>query len=648
MYLTRLQRLAPAALVALAATLSPRIAAAAGLIVASTPEQSATVTGRKPRIVVDFAAALQVESLAVVLDGQDVTPVARVSEKGLEYVPVVALPPGAHTLAITARDVAGAAVSGTLRFASRHSAAFEEVRTDNELGLNYEYAVKKPGKLLQAPDSKFEGNLKVDVRGRNAGFTLGTNANLAFLQPHPATPKVEGASPYPPEEEVNLMDFLVSASYVSGGAGVTAEIGTLQIDQTQRTVSGMSRRGSRLGLQAGWFDASAFMFRGESTVGPEDPAGIGGTEDHLYGFTAGAGFFDGGLKLKGVFVAGGDTGGSAGVGGGEPREGRVYGAVLSTDFFQGRLTTAIEADVSSIEPSADAESGNLEGEAWSARAAGVLGVFGYEAAYEHRGREFLPIGNLQLEPDRAIASAGVSATLPAWRAAVKLSNTENNVEDDPALTRAATVQGTVDLSYTGFANAPFGASWQQSRQRSSHDLEGALPIDLTTTTFAGWANLAWGRLTLGLQATRSDMEDGNDEGTDTTTSTYSVTPSLNLGPVTVAPSYTSTRAKSTTTGVATDTQVAALDLRSAFFGQRLGWDLAGSWSASKASDASFDTASLDANARLALAFGPYRYWPAKMSLALKGVYSQSEDKVGGQKTDDLAVYLAVTAAIPLF
>lgn len=634
--------------VALLVALAPAGASAAGLIAASTPEQSATVTGRKPRIVVEFAAAVETGSLAAVLDGADITPVAEVTPKGLAYVPAISLPPGAHTLTITARDAAGATLSGTLSFASRHSAAFEEVRAESELGLNYEHAAKKPGALLTTPDSKFEANVKADLLGRNGGLALAANANLAWLQPQPETPIVEGAEPYPPEREVNLMDFLLSASYTSGSTGVTAEVGTLQIDQTPRTISGLSRRGSRLSFTSGGFDAGAFSIKSASSISLDDPVGVGGSEDHLYGLTAGLRLLGGKTTLRGVFVKGGDPGASPGVAGGTPLEGNVYGAVLATDFLQGRFATELEADFSSSEAGGTAPEGRLKDRAYAARVSGTLGFFGYEGGYERRGPDFRPIGNLQLEPDRDIARAGVSATLPTWRVGVNASRTAENIEDDPALPRIATLQGTVDASYTGFASAPFGVSWRQSRQESSREIEGALPVDLATTTLAGWANLAWGRLALGLQASRSDMDDGNETGVDTSTSTYAVTPALTLGPVTVTPSYTLTRAKDETAGVATDTQVASLDVRSSLFRQRLTCDLAGSWSANKADDASLDTTSLDANARLALTLGPFGFWPAKASLALKGVYSRAEDKVSGQKSDDLALYLALTAAIPLF
>jgi len=637
----------PLTLLALVGALLPASASAAGLIAASRPEQSATVTGRKPKIVVEFAAAIELGSVVAVLDGADVTQVAGITPQGLEYVPVVTLAPGAHTLTITARDAAGAEVSGTVSFASRHTSLFEEVGANAELGLNYEYAVKQPDRLLTGPDAKFEGNLTADARGRNGGLTVAAKANLAYLQLQPATPTAEGVEPFPPEEEVNLMDYLFSAAYERGESGFTAEVGTLQVDQTRRTASGLSRRGTRLAVRSGRFDASAFMIKGESTIEFGDPAGVGGADDHLYGFTAGAGWFDGGLKLKGIFVKGGEPGTSPGLAGGTPREGQVYGAVLSADPFAGKLTLELEADVSSIEADEAAESAKLEDRAWSARAAGTAGVFGYEAGYERRGRDFQPIGNLQLEPDRQVYGAGASASLPTWRVAVNATRTEDNVEDDLALPQVASLQGTVDASYTGFASAPFGLSYQHNRQESSHDIEGTAPVDLTTGTVSGWANLAWGRLTLGLQASRSSQDDANEGGLDTTTSTYTLTPSLALGPVTVTPNYTFTRAKNETSGVATDTQLAALDLRSSFFEQRLSCDLAASWSSNKADDDSLDTTSLDGNARLAYAFGPFKLWPAKGSLAVKAVYSRTEDKLAGQTADDLSISLAVTAAIPL-
>jgi hypothetical protein len=632
---------------AVAGALLPTGAAAMGLIAASRPEQGATVTGRKPKIVVEFASAVDLGSLVAVLDGTDVTQVAGITPLGLEYVPVVTLAPGAHTLAITARDASGAEVSGTLSFASRHTRAFEEVGAGAELGLNYEYAVRKPERLLTGPDAKFEANLTAAAKGRNGGLTVAANANLAYLQLQPATPTGAGVEPYPPEEEVNLMDYLVSAAYERGNAGLTAEVGTLQVDQTQRTISGLSRRGTRVAGRAGAFDASAFVISGESSIEFKDPAGMGGTDDHLYGVTAGAGFFDRALTLRGIYVKGGETGNSPGVAGAVPREGEVFGVVVGVDPFAGKLRLDLEADRSSTDADESAESAKLEDDAWSARASGTSGVFGYEAGYERRGRDFQPIGNLQLEPDRQIYTLGASATLPAWRVAVNGSRTEDNVEDDLALPQVASLQGTIDASYTGFANAPFGLSYQHNRQESSHDIEGTLPVDLTTGTLSGWANLTWGLMTLGLQASQGTQDDGNEGGIDTATSTFTVTPSFALGPVTLTPNYTFTRAKNETSGVAVDTQVAALDVRSAFFAQRLTFDVAASWSGNKADDATVDTTSVDANARLAYAFGPLRFWPAKGSVALKALYNRTEDKLGGQTSDDLSIYLAVTAAIPL-
>lgn len=624
--------------------LLPGAASAAGLIASSQPEQGATVVGRRPRVIVTFTAPVERASVAVTLDAADVTRVASITEDRVAYTPVVTLPPGMHTLVVLARDRKGAVVTGALSFASRHSALFETVEGTPELGLNYEYAARKPEGATTAPDSKLEANVAIDMKGHNRGFTLGGAANLAYYQPQPGTEVAPGSEPYPPEGAVNLMDYLFSASYGRGAFGLTAEVGTLQIDLGRLSAGPLSRRGTRLGAKTGPLEAAAFSIQSASGIELEDPAGIGGAEDHLYGFTAGASLFGGGLRLAGRLVAGGDPGSYPGIAGGEARQGRAMGAMLTTDFFERRFVTEFGVDRSTIDADAAAGTAEREDSAWSARVAGTLGRLDYEAGYERRGRDFEPISNPQLEPDLSIAKTGLGLTLQSWRLSVSATNATDNVDDDPTRPRIGSLQGTVEASYTGFAKAPFGVTVQVGRQETVREVAGTEPVNLANATLTGWANLAAGPASLGLQASESRQDDGS--GGESATTTLSATPSLNVGWLTLAPGYSFTRSSSG--GVAADnrTQVVTLDVRSSLFGRRLSADVAGSWTESRADDASVDTASTDATARVALEFGPLPFWPTRGSVAAKAVYSVLEDRIAGGTTDDLAVALVLTLAIP--
>lgn len=632
---------------ALAVTVPGPGSAAEAVIARSAPAEGATVVGKRPRIVVDFAVPVDPATLVAVLDGTDVTNVARVGAERLEYVPVLPLAPGSHELTVFARSAAGADLEGAVAFASRHTGLFQEAGSENEIGVTYEYAARKPEGQAAAPDSRLEASLTSDSILAEGPWKLTARAGLAYLLLDPETPTGEGVEPYPPEEEPYLTDYLFSAAYDTPQAGFAAAVGNLQIDFSPRTVSGLARRGTSVGARWRALEAGTFMVQGGNSVEFDDLAGIGGTEDHIWGANAGLKLFGGGATVRGIFAKGGESGSSPGISDPVAKEGHVAGAVLETDFLQGRLRTAFEADFSEYDPDTSDEFEARSDEAYSIWAGGSVGTFGYEGGWERRGRDFVPIGNLQLEPDREIWKGGATANLASWQLSLGLSRTRDNVEDDPGFPRVTLWRGTADASSSALTWLPFGLSYQRDDQSSDCEPEGSRPLDLTTDTWSAWAKPTWGPASVALQFSRSAQDDGNADGPDTTTTTYGVTPALARRRLTVAPGYTFTRAE-TDPGASTDTRVASLDLRSRFLGERLAFDLAGSWTANEADDGSVDTRSVDANARLAYTFTFLPRSGAKATLAVKGVYSRQEDKLvpGDGAEDDYAIYLAVSAALP--
>ena len=553
------------------------------------PAENAEVIGKRPQIKAEFIKPVQRDKLLVTLDGTDVTQLAVLSESGFAYSPVVPLAAGSHTLVVMAVDASGASMQKILTFKSRHSEIFEEASSNNDASVIYTQALVKP-KFLEQPvpqttpnqppqppthvdafNSKIEGNLKSDNKLKNGEWEFTLNGNLRYFdQDVPSTP--------PLTKGFDVANWLLTGTYTKDALKVKASMGDIQVNETPNTIN-LSRKGGLLQFDYDIFQLKAFSLKNMQTFGIEGGMGIGlSNDDHILGVSAGVKLFNKKVEFKTIYVTGEDAGNPDAVSiipvpGIPPdpfgtsnqsgvKEGNVLGFVLTSDFFDNKLKTELEADFSRFDTDASDEFGKKNSSAYLARAYGVLGKYNYDAKYEYFGRDYGTVGNLGSLQDREGPTVTQGLMLDKHMFLLNLSSSNDNVNNDPLFARIYQYTGGLNYTFTGIANVTLGLGYQRSLQESWHEPAGTPDLDMMSDTLSANISYIYGKWVFGVMTMYSLLNDRTFANADTTTMTVTFTPAYTLPSLTVGPMFSLNRTKSNSNGnwIWTDTYTAGLNI----------------------------------------------------------------------------------------
>jgi hypothetical protein len=609
-----------------------------------TPEENSEIISKKPEIKVEFLEPIDAKTLLVVLDSTDITQLITVTDKGFEYKPFLVLPAGSHNLSITATDKEGSQLHKTVSFTTRHTKTFEEAHTDNELSVYYETVLEKPDEASNVPYSRAEGNLKSDTKIKEKEWEFTFNTNVRYLDQ--SLPVVS-----PLKKGFDLANWIFKGSYTKDDLKIGTSIGDIQINETPYTVSNLARRGGMLNLENDVFQLNAFTVKSEQVFGLVGGAGIDWTtDDHILGVSAGVNLFDKKVQLKTIYVTGGEPGSSFGIyttpG---AKKGEVTGLLMTTDLFENKLMTEFETDFSKFDPDTSDEFRSKNDKACRFKVGGFLGgIYTYEAMYEYIGRDYEVIGNQGLQKDKQGVSIINGLNLGKHNINLLLSRYNDNVRDDDLFPRMVNYVANIDYTCNEIQNLPIGISYQKSIQDSSKEPSGIDPIDVHTDTVMGRINYTMDNLNLGFQTAYSLQNDKGPTNSDTTSITYTFTPSYVLNPnISVNSSFFLNQSKFHLTDVWTDTYTINLDLRTRFFNDRLTFDVGGTYNIIKADDDSADNRNLSANFRLAYNIKDFLKGYVNPTIALRSTYTKVTDKLySSSDRDEFVLFLVLATTIP--
>ncbi len=620
----------------------------AGWVVAVDPAPGSTVIGKRPPVRIELDRALPEGALVVMLDGTDVTQLIKMTGKVFTYEPAMDLQPGRHVLQLAAALPDGGRLSGESDFTSRHSRAFERVQAGANLSLSGESKLKRKENPPGAVDRTAEGNVQPSFSVTRRGWEFGGNGNFRYTgqkvvdagDAGPRDPDI------PPPDKLNMINYLLQLKYSGGDFAFNTDLGHVDLNETQNTVWGLSRRGGRLTFRYKDYSLGLFDVRNENQWGFREGLGLGAKEEtFVWGATAGAKFLSQRMEVKGVWASGGDPGSSQGIyaaGGG--REGSVFGLAVLTDFFGGKFRTEMEADASSFDAdNADDLSAKTD-RAYRLKAGGSAGVYSYEAAWERFGPDYASIACPFLTGDREGLTGALNASLGAHGLSLNLSRYHDNVGLDPLFPRVVSFQGGLDYAYSGLSWLPLGLNIQRSYQRSQDEPEGSFPMDTVTDTVAGRANLIRGQFNLGLQLSLGRMDDRTETDADIRTTTFNLSPAYGTSWLSLSPGFSLNHSRNAA-GVSSDEYLLSLNANSRFLEDRITFDLSGSWGISKSSDDMVDGRRFSANARAAYT---WKYASFQPSLGLRGEYSRNWDDVNPDaESKNYSVFLVFSLAVPV-
>jgi len=608
---------------------------------AVTPAENAEVISKKPEVKAEFLEAINLSTLVVLLDGTDITQLLTATEKGFEYKHIMVMPAGMHNLSITAVDKEGRQLEKSISFTTRHSSAFEEAYMDNEASVVYETVITKPD-ASPVPNSKVEGNLRSDtkVKGKEWQFTFNTNIRF-FDQSLPVFP--------PQKKGFDAANWIFTGTYSKEKLTFRTSIGDIQINETPYTITNLARRGGLFNLEYDIYSLSLFTVKSQQVFGLKEGTGIEGTsDDHILGVSGGVKLFDKKVEFKTIYVTGGEPGSSFGVSTvGGSKKGDVLGFLLTSDFFENKLKTEVEADFSKFDPDTADEFKSKSDKAYRLKVGGMLDKYNYEAMYEYIGRDYAVVGNQMQQKDKEGLSVRGGAGLDVHSINLMLSRYNDNVREDELFPRIVNYQGNLDYSFNKIPNLPIGVGYQKGIQNSTKEPSGSSPIDLRTDTVTGRVSYMMDKINIGFQTAYSLMNDRTETNSDTTTITYMLTPSYNIPNLSVNPNFSLNQSKSHLTDVRTDTYTVNLDLRSKFFREKVSFDVGGTYNIMKADNGSVNSRNLMANFRLAYSIKEFLRGYVKPTIGLRGTYMKITDKVNpGSNRDEFTLFLVLATVMP--
>jgi len=607
------------------------------------PERAETVA-KKPTIKCTISVAFDPKKLLVLLDGTDITGLLNITPEGFEYKHIMVLPPGSHTLSVTAYTADGMELKREFTFSTRHSKPLEEVYSNNEVTTLYEKTTYRDKDLVNLPSWKFESNLASESKLKEKGWEFKFNTNVRYSNQNlPIAP--------PLEKGFNLANYLFQGKYTGNKFSAQSEMGDIQINETPNTVYGLARRGGDFLFQFRDFfflQLRTFVTRSEQLTGFEGGTGIGTTpDDHIMGASGDIRFFSDQLKFRSIYVKGGEEESSFGISTtGGAKKGDVWGFLFMTDFFKQKLTSEAEFNLSRFDADTTDEFSSEKDKAYRLKAGGTLGTYNYEAIYEYMGPDYEVVGNQGLQKNREGLMLKTGANFKIHTLNLSVSRYNDNVNEDDLFPRIYNYQGLIDYAFNKFPSLPLGISYQKSIQDSAMEPLGTLPIRIDTDMVSGRINYIKEPFNFGFQTSYSFQNDKTPQDNDTTTVTCTLTPTYTSDYLSISPSFSFNRSKSHLTEIYTDTYTTTLDLRGGLFQKKLTYGLAGTYSWIRASDGTTRQDTINGNFNVSYLLFKNLWGFLNPSMGIRGLYNKTYDRVIGQEHHELAIFLVISTSMP--
>ncbi len=605
-----------------------------------SPEPGAEVVAKRPKIVFRAASLAAFQNVLVLFDGADVTGIINTTPEGFFFIPVEILRPGVHTLSVMMTGPDGEPIQMDFTFSTRHSGMFEEAGTTNNLSLGWEKTVDKTDEATFQNSYKMESNLGHDSVIREKAWEMRFTTNLRHLTQH--------LTAQPPQEEgINPANYLFTGTYQGQSFQASTQVGDVTVSETRNTVN-LSRRGGTFAADYKNIKFKTFMVNSEEVFGFKKGLGIGGSsDDHIVGASGEIGLLSEKVKLKTIYASGGEAGGgySTYCAGGNKR-GNVLGLLLTSDFFNNKLTTEAELDLSHYDADTTDDFSREKDKAWKLGAGGSWNTYSYGIFYEHLGTDYQVIGNPYVQANMEGGGANFSASFPVQNVSVAFTRYRDNVDDDELYARTVATQGQAQYMFTKFSSLPLGLAYQFSEVKSQDEPEYAYPVDNTTNTVSATANYVLGAWNFGAQAGFSDQNDATAYSADTETVNYMLSSFYGGRNISFSPSVSLNRTRNKPAHVRMDTYTTTLDLRGNLWDQRIHYESAGTFSRSESSDDVSKQDSYNINFRVTYTLQRKIWGINNPSMGFAGYYTAMEDYVYNNRSHEFTLLFVFSAGIP--
>jgi len=627
------------ALTTSSAVAQDEVADPGGFVRLVSPDPQQVAIAKKPRIVMALTRPVDQGTLLVMLDGTDITQVLTRTADGFAFKPIQVLEPGLHTLAISATGSEGETLSQEFNFTTRHNERYEKAYSRNQLTVLAQKAFAKSDNLDgQVPDRRVEGNLNTLSQLKDGGLDVNLNADIKFVGQD--IPTVA-----PEKQGVDLIDYLVTAEYLRGNVTTHAEIGDTLVDLSSNTLSSLSRRGAQLSFGGNRAKVGGFSVNSAQTYGYDGEAGIDSdTGSHIHGAYGDLNFLDNRLRMRAIYTHGGEQGDSFGTTATDRHaESHTTGFILTTDFFEGRMVSEMEADFNRFDEDTTDDQTFRSDSAYRLNVQGGIDRYTYGAAYKYFGANYEVVGNQSLEKDRQGVELTGGAGFERHSVSLAFSNYRDNVDTDETRPVVQTQTGMVDYAYTGIERFPITFSYQLERSGSSREPTDTEPVDYAIDSLSSSVSYMVNQWSIMLQGTYALMDDKTVNNADTTSTLISFMPQYFDELLSISPNLSYNRTDDHAADIQTDMVTVALDIQGRLPNDRFRYGLGGTLDFTTTSDDYVDQRTTTYHFNLEYELGRYLRGSIIPAIGLRGESNLVKDRVNDTLTREYVFMVTLSA-----
>ncbi|MBN2384144.1 hypothetical protein JXQ70_14805 [bacterium] len=602
------------------------------------PVEHEEVVGKYPRIRVQFLKSIVSESLVVLLDGVDVTQLIIRSANGFEYVPPLPLSSGTHSIVLKG-SVDGADQESSVEFSSRQYEHYREASTRTDLSATYEESLAESDAIGQSGyDTRTDLSLQMMNRLSRSDWQISFDTNLHYFDQQGSQKKV----PVEGYDSVSLTNLALKGEYDFNRFSVQVELGDVVIDQSELTLSYLSRKGSTCAISTDLLELSLFRVRSDELYGLDGYDFVSADDNNLSGLSATMTLLEQELIVSAFFASGVQTVSAFGghafsfSASDTSQKGSITGVNIETDFWDALLTGEFELGLSTSDQDQNDERDPLSDQAYRVNLGTTFNQYVFDLEYEYFGPDYAVIGNPSITKDKAGFSGTGQVDLDRHAVLLSINRMKDNVANDSLFPENVTTNGSLEYTYKNIPDWPLTLTYSKAIMEtksvadSTSALGQGLSYDRVIDCYIVGLNHTVDKTIYNLSGSFSTVDDQTGLNNDSEAFTATFIPVFISKNVTFNPSLTITRAKmkafekSDLITLVTDTYLLNLQLGSHFWHNLVACDIGGSYVGIRTNDDSPESDGLTAQIRFALDLDHFLPGLLKPVLAVKGTYSYSK------------------------
>lgn len=512
------------------------------------------------------------ESLSILLDNQDLTELAVITDKGIRMTPPQPLEAGKHSLTLSFISSEGYNIRQKIEM----DTASGEVFYDGFTGMG----ITLRGKLYDRNELNKQDH-EVDVRlGHQGNWRSGSwsgdiGADIWMFDRGTNIDPLQESRP-------EVINYYASARQQDDDNGILAEAGYIQLNQSQNTIHHLARRGVHANLKGKTTSLDIFTVNSQQQLGSTGGSGIGdGSDNTIVGIATGwdpVSSSDHSLGLRVIYSKGAEAGDSLGtLSSNTPSEGDVAALVIESQLTRLGLNIEAEFDRSSFDADTTDAIDAKDDDAYALRLQGNLDWISYRAAFEHIGTNYAVVANPLLQNDREFITLSAGFDRGEHGFLLKTQVENDNLDDEASRAQLNRTNVTAEYLFRKGRNFSTLISLQNNQLDSEDEPASSDIRDSDTGSVLGKINFVTGRWNNLFSFLLSDLDDNTVTDNDSEISSLTFSPSLFTNTLTFTPSYTKTETEFNS-GQKTRQGIFSMHIRGKAMDDRLDYQLSGSFS----------------------------------------------------------------------